>query len=369
MGLMDKFKKGLLDGGGVPYTTTLIDNLNVALAAGAINGTLATDGINSRTVVDTTSKLAETVANGLEFTGASATGDPGIWWSAQTRAGGLTAFFRVKAVSGTIAHRAGWDTNQSGDIVEGIYFVTGGIRAYYGGNQRNILSSAYVVGTSYDFAISYRFSGGVWIWIRGGVFTDWTLGFVSNLGTTSPVYPAAIAQLTGVFYVKPAKTGVLPNLNTQYAGAADRKAVSVANDTLTAASGDGFIEHTITAATGVTQELMVRRTDDNNCVIIRMDFTGATIKVYEKNAGVETEKTGGTTAQTWVNGQAYRIQVSLYGTFIRTTVDLSSRNDATGSGFNASVTGVKVSHAGADLIAWPINPTGVIKTDLDAFFP
>ncbi len=356
-------------GGGAPYTTSLIDNLNVALATGAVNGTLATDGINTRTVVDTASKLAETVANGLEFTGISATGDPGIWWSAQTRAGGLTACFRVKAVSGTIAHRAGWDTNQSGDIVEGIYFVTGGIRAYYGGNQRNILSSAYVVGTSYDFAISHRTSGGVWIWIRGGAFTDWTLGFVSNLGTTSPVSSAAIAQLSGVFYVKPAKIGVFSNLNTQYAGATERKAVSVNSDTITAASGDGVIEHTITAATGVTQELMVRRTDDNNCVIIRMDQGASTIRVYEKAAGVETEKTGGTTSQTWTNAQAYRIQVSLYGTFIRVTVDLSSKNDATGSGFNASVTGVKASHAGTDLIAWPISPTGAIKADLDAFFP
>lgn len=360
--------------GGAPYTVLGEDELNVALAAGAINGTLATDGINARTVVDSTNKLAESVANGFEFTGAAGLGDPGAWYPAQVRVGGLTAAVRVKPVSGTIIHLAGWDTNQAGSGSDGVYFVTGALRAWFnnGGAQRDILSGVYSNGSTYDVIVSHRPTIGTLFIIKGGAFTDWTLGFVSIFGTTSPVYPnieANSAAASGTFYGRKIKWGVLSQFTTQYGIATERKAVSVNGDTITSASGDGIIEHTIVAATGVTQELMVRRTDDNNCVIIRMDQGAGTIKVYEKNAGVETEKTGGTTTQTWTNGSSYRIHVSLYGTAIKVTVATVNKNDATGSGFNASVTGVKVSHAGTDLIAWPSLLTGAAKAELDAFFP
>lgn len=365
---------GVLGGGGVSYTILGQDDLNIALAAGAINGTLATDGVSTRTVTDSTSKLAETVANGAEFTGAAGLGDPGLWYPAQTRVGGLMVAVRVQAVSGTIIHLTGWDTNQAGSGSDGIYFVTGVLRAWFnnGGAQAAILSGVYSNGSTYDCVIVHRETIGTFMFIKGGSFSDWTLGFVSIYGTTSPVYPtieANSASASGTFYGRKIKWGVLSQLATQYGIATERKAVSVNGDTIAAASGDGIIEHTIVAATGVTQELMVRRTDDNNCVIIRMDQGAGTIKVYEKNAGVETEKTGGTTTQTWTNGSSFRIHVSLYGTSIKVTVATVAKNDATGSGFNASVTGVKVSHAGTDLIAWPSLLTGAAKAELDAFFP
>lgn len=369
-----RFMKRLLtvlggSGAGNGITVLLEDAPIVAIAAGSLNGTLATDSINVRTVTDTTNKLVTTVANGFEFTGVSAQGNPGLWYPSIARQGGLAVATRIKPVSGTIQHRAGIDSDQTGDILDGIYASLGGLNAFFVGSARTILNGVYVVGASYDAITIYRSTGGSWIYIKGDVFTDWKLAFVYNAGTTSPINPAAIARAagSGVFYMKKIKAGLLSQFVGQYANVTTRLAVTVANDTINAALGDALIEHTIVAATGVTQELMVRRTDDNNCIIIRMDFTGATIKVYEKNAGVEVEKTGGTTAMTWVNGTSYRILVSLYGSDIRVTVGLAGKNDAS-SAFNASVTGVKVSHAGTDLIAWPLDPPAGALAQLNAFF-
>ena len=90
------------------------------------------------------------------------------------------------------------------------------------------------------------------------------------------------------------------------------------------------------------------------------------LQVIKKEAGVETELNSA--AQTWTNATAYRVHVSLYGSNIITRVELSFKNDTT-STYNQTETGVKVSHAGANLGIWQSNPTDEPLSQLDAFFP
>lgn len=346
----------------------LRDEFTTALVAGAVNGTLSEPSGHTRTVVDTTSKLSISAANGLEIASpVVAAGDAAIWYPTITRAIGLAVGWRMKVNSGSPTHVFGVDNDQSGLGRDGV-FLGSALRAFFNQAQRDMLTTAYSAGVTYDSLTILR-NPGVWVLIRGGVFTDWTLGFTINVATYN-VFPAITPNTGGgaSIYVRRVYAAQLAQWATQYANASERKAVSVNGDTITASAGDALIEHTIVAATGVTQELMVRRTDDDNCLIIRMDFTAATIRVYEKVAGVETEKTGGTTTMTWVNATAYRIFVSLYGSAVRVTVATTPKNDATSS-YNGSVTGVKVSHAGTDLIAWPVAITGAAKAELDAFFP
>jgi hypothetical protein len=142
---------------------------------------------------------------------------------------------------------------------------------------------------------------------------------------------------------------------SDYAIATNRIPVS-SNGETTTAEADALIEHRITAATGVTQELMVRRIDDNNCIIVRMDQVAGTIATIKKEAGVETPLDSD--AQTWVNGTDYIVRCHVIGSYIRTYVHIAAtaspmNKNVVVNTYNQTETGVKVSHAGTELITWP----------------
>lgn len=119
-----------------------------------------------------------------------------------------------------------------------------------------------------------------------------------------------------------------------------------------AASGDFLVEHTITAQTDVTQEIMFRRTDDDNTWIVRMDQAGSTISLISKTGGVETVRS--TAAKTWTNGTKYRIVIIAEGSTERVVIDDDDASiTAASTSFQNTVTGVKVSHAGETFAIWP----------------
>jgi hypothetical protein len=146
---------------------------------------------------------------------------------------------------------------------------------------------------------------------------------------------------------------------TDYGIATDRKAVSAAGDTIST-TADGFVEHTFTAQTGVTKNIMVRYLDDNNCWIVRCDQAGSTIKLIEKNAGVEAERDSD--ARTWVNGTSYRVIVRCVAADIRTYDEAAgggtnARSVYTSATFQQTQVGAKVDHIGTNLVSWPFNVT------------
>lgn len=149
-------------------------------------------------------------------------------------------------------------------------------------------------------------------------------------------------------------------------GIATNAVASPGANEVTTQINNAIVEMTHTMVTNDVWNFMVRRTDDSNCWIIRGDQAGSTIKLFEKNAGVETER--GTSAQTWTNGTAYRLVVVMDGNTIRVITEVAgvptSKISYTSATFNASATGVKTDLAGANLIAWPRVITGAALTEL-----
>ncbi len=276
---------------------------------------------------------------------ARATGRAYLITSKLTSGSGLNAGLGFYASSALVASAA-WTL--------GFHF--GGF-TYEGGSLATTTTLySYSVGTTYTYAVILRSTGALFL-VNDG---SWQLLWVSVLNTTATLYPA---------FESSSMAGTLDNARvvdlggsfaTDYGIATTYEATSSANDVI-GTTADCIIEHTFTAATGVTKNILVRRLDDSNCWVVRCDQTGATIKLFEKNAGVETERA--TSAFTWTNGSSYRVMVTATGATIRAFAGLAAaqpgaaKNSYASATFQQTQTGAKVDHAGTNFTAWPRNPT------------
>ena len=146
---------------------------------------------------------------------------------------------------------------------------------------------------------------------------------------------------------------------TDFGIATDYKATTSANDTIVH-TADGYVEHSFVAQTGVTKRILFRYTDDNNCMVCECNQGASTIKIFERVAGVETEKTGGTTTQSFTNGTTYRISIKFNGSEIKTWLARDTLNvirNNTTSSFNSAATMAKVDHAGTNFASYPVSIT------------
>jgi hypothetical protein len=363
---------GLL-GGGVPVQYLLRDLFTTDRAAGAVNGTAAEPGPGTRTVVDTENKLSISGGALVLDKRASATwGDPGLWLDeAVTRANGIAVVWSMTAAS-YANFRAGFDNDKTGAADRQSFLLSGG--ALYAEENGAFAQVGSLTGNvPYQFAVVLRGSGCYHL-IKGGAYDKWTLLWVESSNNTAALY-AGISNnlLTGsvdYFHVR--------NLGgawatDDYGIATSRTANANAGATATSLP-DALIEATWTAVTGETFELMFRRMDDNNCWILRCAQTG-TIKLFKKEGGVETEYDAGKT-QVWTNGVSYRIRVFCHDQIIKTWVGITIKHSYTAAKFNLDATGVKVSHAVTNLIAWPAlfeggdDPAGVyIRPAIAALAP
>jgi hypothetical protein len=220
----------------------------------------------------------------------------------------------------------------------------------------------------YKIALVLRSTGAVYL-IKGGAFTNWTIYWVSQVGTTATLYPVRTGFL-GAFKHDDFAIATLPApFATDYGLVTDYKASPSANDTITQAA-DGIVKFTWTAVTGQTLNFMVRYTDDSNCWIVRGDQGGSTIKLIEMNAGVETERASA--AQTWTNGSAYTISAFCLGNTIKTyveTTDVTLKNNYASASFNNTATGVKVDKAGSNLASWNKTVSGTPASILSTINP
>ena len=170
----------------------LRDNFSAAIAAGSLDNTKADPGPGTRDVVtDTNSKLSIT-GGALSFaTGGVGAGDPGLWYTSQTRAVGRALMASVNVA--VAAPLIGWDSNQAGDIVGGIAFAGSGNLQ----SKVNALTiGAYSTGVAYSIAVIFRATG-EWLLIKGGAFTNWTLLWASPTNNTATVYPVLTVNNTG----------------------------------------------------------------------------------------------------------------------------------------------------------------------------
>jgi hypothetical protein len=192
-----------------------------------------------------------------------------------------------------------------------------------------------------------------------------TLLWVGNAGNEATLYPIANMYSSGqTIRVDSMRVVDLPAPFDSDFGLATQRTASPSAGATATAEANALVEFTWTAATGETLELDVRRTDDDNRWILRCSQAGSTIKLIERNAGVETERASA--AQTWTNGTAYRIVAIVDGNVIRTFVANVAKNTYSSASFNNTATGVKVSHAGTDLVCWPRTLSGSALAILEA---
>jgi len=169
----------------------LNDEFTTDLPAGSVNGTLATDGVNTRTVVDTTNKL--NINSGLlNFTGGLSTpawGNPGIWYPQVARTPGKTQIIQFYP---KVSSLYGFDNNQSGDNLnyESFYYGNGNLFYVYTGGSNRALGTLDPA-ISYQLAVTLR-STGAYYYLKGGAFNNWTLIWVTNLDSTTTLYPSII---------------------------------------------------------------------------------------------------------------------------------------------------------------------------------
>lgn len=342
---------------------TLEDRFTTADPAPVASPRTCEPGPGTMTISDPTSKLSITggaltasgnvgSANPLAYTGTIArTAGAGYWWRVRINSGasGLVALFGFRGT--TLA-----PTTHS--------FILPDFTCY--DNAINPQpGDTFAVGTVYDLVVILR-AVGAYYYAKGGAFTTWTLIWVSGAGNGTPLYPLISAgSSAGTWEVQDIQAMTFKGAFETAYGLATFHAASPASGATGNMTADAFVHFTWTPAAGQTLELMVRRTDDNNCWIVRCSQAGGTIKLIQKQAGTETERSS--TAVTWTAGTAVLIAVRAVGGNISTYTNATRRNAYASATFNQTATGVKVSGhtTGANLATFPRSAIGAALLELE----
>lgn len=157
-------------------------------AAGAINGTTATDGA-VRTVTDSASKMS--VANGhLTNVLGVVNGDPRISYPIQSKVRGKT-LISAHQTTGVSAWYVAWDADLAGLPNYGL--VTNGTSLVVNRNSGVTFTvGTYVANTLIYFASVLRTTGVLNFVKGGGNYPDWTLVYSNPLSTGASLYPSAV---------------------------------------------------------------------------------------------------------------------------------------------------------------------------------
>lgn len=196
----------------------LDDEFTDTLAAGAVNGTPATPGPGTRTVVDSENKLSVSGGN-LVLTpqAAAAWNDEYVLYGAVTRTAGQVWLVQFTASAfSNVALGMALDLTWAAPDTDGEAVVdlqAGEVRVRQAGVVENntIAHSPLVAGTTYQLAMVLR-STGTYYFIKGGVFTNWSLLWPGSTNSAATVYPiiANYASALNVSYLRVPQTLWLP---------------------------------------------------------------------------------------------------------------------------------------------------------------
>lgn len=148
-------------------------------------GRTAEPGPGTLTVVDTDNKSS--ISSGalqLAPHSTPAHGDPGVW-----ETDGLARVLgRVVIASLTLDQKniyVGWDSNKAGTIgIAPLNFTSTATLRILGGST---VVGSYAAATSYNVAVVLR-NAGHEIFIKGGIYTDWTSLWIANVDINTPLY-------------------------------------------------------------------------------------------------------------------------------------------------------------------------------------
>lgn len=174
------------DGFGSPPYYLINDIFTTNRAAGAVNNTDAEPGPGRRVVVDSNSKLSLSGGAVSLATGGVGGGDPGLWYGALERVVGRLIVVEVSWSVGGI--EIGFDAGQSGGVSDSVRSTTTTLTCRANGTLVTVGTVA--TSTTYQFAVVERATGS-FHFIKGGIYTNWTLIWIST--ASAGLYPAAIA--------------------------------------------------------------------------------------------------------------------------------------------------------------------------------
>lgn len=289
------------------------------------------------------------------------------------RTAGRAMAIKVNRTSGTHAFYPafGWFNQESAaaevnDVI-GFYPTGVQLRQMYSTLQ---IAPASVFSSSADYTLVLvqRAVGAFYI-VKSVALGEFTLLTATNFINTTPLYAVAPSYDCVETLDNLQIMDLGAPFNTEFGLATAVNETPGAGATLVG-SADGTVEFTWTPQAGQTLNLMVRRTDDDNCWIVRCVQAASRIYLYEKQGGVETERgAAGGVAATWTVGTAYTIRVNLRSQQIVVFIGAgSAKITYATAAFNAAATGIKTDLAGADLVSWPYTLSGAALSELNRFF-
>ena len=174
----------------------LYDTFSTARAAGTINNT-ASDGVGGiRTVVDTNSKIS--ISGGLLSFATGAAINDRVAWPTVPRSLGLGSMSTINLVDTTSKPNVGWGGR---DL---FIFNNTGSSIFANVNAAAFIVVGSYAATSYQTMVIYRSAGMFWF-IKGGAFTNWTLMYTSLLGTSNLIPQISTQTTTSIFTVDNAR--------------------------------------------------------------------------------------------------------------------------------------------------------------------
>lgn len=352
---------GNQDGGAPAWTPTWLFRANFPTDASApLTSPLAVD-VGELTIVDTNDYASVTGGKLLNSNHTGAFTDPRFYdATARTRKAGLAAMFKSK---NQVSQIGGWFVDTLGATAKSVLSVyqaaANSMRPYPGMDTGDSATNT----TEYAYACVLRDVGG-YIFVKGGSeYTEWTLLWVDRAATTTPLYSLWSGNGGGSVWRDDLGVCELPSPFDEDEGIATQIATSPDAGAEIAHEADGWIYAAWTAVTGQTWELDVRRANDDNRWIVRCSQGDGTIKLIERNAGTETERSSA--SQTWTNGTTYRVTVRAVGNRIMTRVGFIDKNRYAAASFNNTATIAKTSHALAVFASYPRTLSGEAAQVLD----
>lgn len=186
----------LVRGAGALISYLLRDEFITDRAAGAVNGTAAEPGGQTRTVTDGNSKL--TIASGLLAfaTGGVGGGNPGLWYPSISRVAGTVLLSEITPGNTSSRASAGFDSAATGAIADCVLFGPSSALSVTVGPS-SIAVGFYSSGISYPLAVIARDTGHFYFTKQSGA---WVLVYLSAVNTGS-LFPAigVLSSTGGVF--------------------------------------------------------------------------------------------------------------------------------------------------------------------------
>lgn len=349
-------------GAGGDFTPLWSDTFSADVAAGSVNGSAATPGVFNRLATDANSIMA--VSGGLFVWNGTCAANNNLRTATVAHLGGRAWGWVVPtrtSVSVRVWHGLFTGAGDLNLLRAGyIYTAVNAIRVKDGGTD--VYNVPTLGANEHCFAVVERPTGGAYLFGRNGLTGNYKLLWVYAANTTATLLQALCENASAQVYTMDNwRQGLLSgNWATDWGLCTEYTAAPATGATI-AANADGIYQFTWTPSAAEVLDIQFRRTDDDNCWIFRLDQANSKVYLYEKQAGVETERGAvGGIATTLTAGTAVVIEIRCETQNIFPAVKLgtgrfTTKTPYTSASFNQTATGLKVAGfaTGANLASWP----------------